>query len=658
MTVTVPFVPAARAFFARGGVLLALISGLAACGGGGGGGDNTPSTSSQSGSESSQSAGNTPTTDNGSSVAGAGATTAVTSTDAFRFLTQASFGPTEAEVQRVVTMGYDAWLNEQLAPTLLPSRTHRAILELRDRDYQYDAGSSSVRAPLTDIPNGFLTQAMTEQPQLKQRLVMAWSEILVASLADSYLGHEKNKFVGYLDVLTANCCGKYKDLLAAVAKTPAMGHYLTYLRNQKEDSKTGRTPDENFAREIMQLFSIGLYKLNLDGSIYLDPVTRKPVETYTQADIQGLAKVFTGFALDHSSGARNWNCFWSNSSCREETASAFKPMVGYPAFHSTSEKVFLGTTIPAQTTADPDASFRAAISAIASHSNVAPFISKQLIQRFVTSNPSATYVRDVATAFRDSDGDISATVRAMLLHSEARSATTRALSGYGKVREPVLRMTALLRAFSHTSDRLRASASPKETFSPARLKYYDIGWTSNPGTQLAQMSFFSPSVFNFFRPGYVPPAGTATATAGKVAPELQIHSESAEVGYVNWVMDALQYGIGAFKIYDADGRCGVVKVVDAAYPNCPVDTAQRRDVQFSFVAERTAAATPSALVTLVANRLMGGVISASLRSTVETAVASIDISRATGSAKDALLDNRTRAAIFLIMISPEFIVQK
>lgn len=656
MTVTVPFVPAARSFVTRGGVLLALISGLVACGGGGGG--NTPSTTAQTGSDAPLSAGNGVVSDGSVSPAAAAAAAAAASTDAFRFLTQATFGPSDAEVQRVVAMGYDAWLNEQLAPTLLPSRTHKTILELRDRDYQYDAGSSSVRAPLTDIPNGFLTQALTEQPQLKQRLVLAWSEIMVASLADSYLGHEKNKFAGYVDVLTANCCGKYKDLLAAVAKTPAMGHYLTYLRNQKEDSKTGRTPDENFAREIMQLFSIGLYKLNMDGTLYLDPVTKKPVETYTQADIQGLAKVFTGFALDHSSGARNWNCFWSNSSCREETASAFKPMVGYSTFHSTSEKVFLGTTIAAQTTADPEASFQAAIAAIASHPNVAPFISKQLIQRLVTSNPSAAYVRDVATAFKNSDGDINATVRAILLHSEARSATTRALSGYGKVREPVLRMTALLRAFSHTSDTFTASASPKETFSPSRLKYYDIGWTSNPGTSLAQMSFFSPSVFNFFRPGYVPPAGTATATAGKVAPELQIHSESAEVGYVNWVMEAVQYGIGAFKVYDADGKCGVVKVADVAYPNCPVDTAQRRDVQFSFVAERTAAATPATLVTLVAKRLMGGVISSSLRTAVETAVASIDIANAAGSAKDALLDNRTRAAIFLIMISPEFIVQK
>ena len=275
-----------------------------------------------------------------------------------------------------------------------------------------------------------------------------------------------------------------------------MGTYLTSIRNRKADPRTGRVPDENYAREVMQLFSIGLVELNDDGSV--KQAGGVPKETYGPADIAG-AKVFTGWS---------WACADLSNTCFGSGAlggvsdpeRSTKPMVGYPQYHAMEEKSFLGTTIAAQGTADPNASLKTALDTLYNHANVGPFIGRQLIQRFVTSNPSPAYVAAVAGAFNNNGagvrGDMKAVLKAVLLNPEARTTSDRS----GKIREPVLRLSALLRGFGYASDSGR----------------YRVGNTDNAGSSLGQTAMRSPSVFNFYRPGYVAP-GTQAAAAGLVA---------------------------------------------------------------------------------------------------------------------------------------------
>jgi uncharacterized protein (DUF1800 family) len=420
--------------------------------------------------------------------------------------------------------------------------------------------------------------------------------------------------------------GNYRDLLEAVALHPMMGLYLSHLRNQKGDPRTGRVPDENFAREIMQLFSIGLVELEADGRPRQG--AGGSVDTYSAADISGLAKVFTGFS---------WSCpEWPNNDCfyygsadgQSDPDRAFKPMRGYAQYHAREAKQFLGTTIAEQSWPDPEASLRAAIDRLAQHPNVGPFIGRQLIQRLVTSNPSPAYVRAVAGAFANNGsgvrGDMKAVVRAVLLHPEALATSDRG----GKLREPVLRMTAYLRAYPHASDTGR----------------YRVGNTDSAGSALGQSPLRSPSVFNFYRPGYVPP-GTQAAAAGLVVPEMQIAHETTTAGYVNFMRDNIASGIGIWN--------GTVNGV----------ARNRRDLQPDFTAELALADQPAALVELVNGKLARGLMSATLKAEIEQAVASITIPalNASGSNKsqvDAARRSRVNAALLLTVASPEYLVQK
>jgi uncharacterized protein (DUF1800 family) len=400
-----------------------------------------------------------------------------------------------------------------------------------------------------------------------------------------------------------------------------MGVYLSHLRNQKADARTGRVPDENYAREVMQLFSIGLVELDADGSAKTG-AGGTALETYTPADISGLARVFTGWSWACPDWPAN-NCFFSGvNNGASDPDRAFKAMLGYPQYHSTESKAFLGTTIATQATADPTASLTAALNRLNAHPNVGPFIGKQLIQRFVTSNPSPAYVSAVAGAFADNGsgvrGDMKAVLKAVLMNAEARRSTDTS----GKVREPVLRLSAFLRAFPHTSD--------SGTFK--------VGNTDNPGTSLGQTPLRSPSVFNFYRPGFVPP-GTLTATRALVAPEMQIASETSAAGYVNFMRDNISAGVGANN-------------------GAPFN---RRDIQGNYSAELALAADTAALVERVTTRLTYGSAGAAMKAEIAGAVNSITIPASNGTnqaAIDAAKRNRVNAAILLTLAAPEFVVLK
>jgi uncharacterized protein (DUF1800 family) len=569
---------------------LAAVAALTACGGGGGGGESNE----------------TPP---------AVVEKPATREEAARFLAQATFGPTEADIDRVMALGYAAWIDEQLATPR--SGTHRAHWEARDAEIK--AADATRSAGQDQVFESFWKQAVTGPDQLRQRAAYALSQIFVISLVDGNVGNDSRAVAAWLDMLADQGLGPYRTLLESVSRNPQMGIYLSHLRNQKADARTGRVPDENYAREVMQLFSIGLVELNEDGT---PRGGSSPVETYTPADISGLAKVFTGFSwacpVFPASG-----CFSGGSSGgQSDPDRGFKPMVGYPAFHATEAKTFLGTTIPAQTTADPDASLRVALDAIAAHPNVGPFIGRQLIQRLVTSNPSPPYVAAVAKSFKDSGGDMKAMLRAVLLHPEARARSDTA----GKAREPVLKLSAFLRAFGFRSD----------------SGNFRVGNTDNPGTALGQTPLRSPSVFNFYRPGYVAP-GTGGAARGLVAPELQIASETSAAGYVNYMRDNVASGVGQSN-------------------PAPLN---RRDLQGDFAAELALATDVPALVDRALAKLAyvsnGG--APALKTTIVDAVNTITIPALNGTGSnqaqvDAAKRTRVNAAILLVLASPEFNVQK
>lgn len=546
--------------------------------------------------------------------------------EAWRFLTHATFGPTDADIERVDTLGYEDWIDEQFNMT--PQVSYRRFLENRQAELKADFGAAAKAGP-NEIIEGFYTRALTDPAQLRHRLVFALSEIFVVSMANAAIADRPSYMAGYLDMLEANLNGNYRTLLESVTKSPAMGQYLTFRSNQKEDPATGRIPDENYAREVMQLFSIGLYELQANGTLALN-ANQQPKPTYGVSDIKGLAKVFTGWSNDRGSalaGVAEWKCFEVTLECFDPE-SAYKPMVAYPAYHSTSEKAFLSARIAAQGSPDPQASLKVALDTLAQHPNVAPFFSKQLIQRLVTSNPSPEYVERVAKQFLSSQGDIRQVVKAILMDAEAVGSASLDDTAAGKVREPVLRLTAILRAFRFEGPGLLASTS--------RTKTVGIINTANQTTSFGQSPYMSPSVFNYFRPGYVPPQ-SETASKGLVAPELQITNETSVTGYVNSVQSLLSNGIG-----DVQGQTGLRLVLQD---------------------QRSLASSTTQLVENITKQLLGGRVSDPLKAELTRVINTMPVpalnsDQSNGAAINAALDLRVNAAILMTAASPEFLIQK
>ncbi len=610
-----------------------------------------------------------------------GTATPPTRSEAWRFLNAASFGPSEQSIQDVSNMGYSAWIDAQFAMT--SPTTYRAYMAQRGAELKADRpGVPGVRSELNQVLEAFYTRALVEPAQLRARLVFALSEIFVISFYDMGLGVEApDMAAAFLDTLDGSLSGTYRDLLENVALSPAMGGYLTYRGNAKEDPSIGHLPDENFAREVMQLFSIGLYQLNLDGTQKLD-ANGNPIPTYKSADVKGLAKVFTGWGNYRSAGfapsATLEDCFVYSPKCRDPEG-YYHPMVTYPAYHSVTDKTFLGVTIPAQSTPSPEASLKVALDTLANHPNTAPFISKQLIQRLVTSNPSPAYVSRVATRFNATGGNIKEVVKAILLDDEARNPLIVLSSSAGKLREPVLRATALLRAFKFTSPTLTASNSPLDAAGTKRTTYVTLDVTNDPSTSLGQTPLYAPSVFNFFRPGYTPPNPGSTTPVTHVAPEMQLVSESSVTGYANYIMDVLPYGIGPGVLVDADGQCGIYtsttqnyiqaldpkvaanKAIQTAAAACQLDTGYSRDMHFDFTEQRSLAYDGATLVQHIADRLLGGDITDPLKKAILTVLDTMpvpapDATQSNGAAINDALDQRVRAAILLVAVSPEFLV--
>jgi uncharacterized protein (DUF1800 family) len=508
--------------------------------------------------------------------------TPITDQQAARFLAQASMGATRAHISRVKTVGFEAWLDEQMA---LPADTSRW-------DWLLTAGFGA--ATNMNSQAGFdaaMWRKLIAAPDtLRQRITLALSECLVVGIDGlNNGGWRAFTAAGYADLLEANAFGNYRSLLQQVSSSPAMAIYLTFRGNTKANATRGSLPDENYARELLQLFTIGLTELNIDGSPKLTGGAAR--DSYAQADITGLARVFTG-----------WD--WDRSTSTADNPQQFQrqPLVQVATRYETGAKTFLGSTIAAGTEAT--ACLAQALDIIFAHANLAPFVSRQLIQRLVTSNPSAAYVGRVASAFKQSQGDMKVLIKAVLLDDEARNDAGLANPQFGKLREPILRFAAWARAFN--------ASSPSNAWA--------IPNTTDPGTRLGQAPGRSASVFNFFRPGYVPP-NSAIGAQALVAPEFQITNESSVVGYINFMQRAVS-GLG---IGDVRADYG------SLLPLVP-DTA--------------------ALLNELNTVLAAGQLSEATLALLKGALDSIAVTTDTGK------NNRLYAALTLVLASPEFIAQK
>jgi uncharacterized protein (DUF1800 family) len=440
--------------------------------------------------------------------------------DATRFLTQATFGLRSLdEVTALQVEGLQAWLWRQFNASCV---VHTSYLDLqRNRDGDKEASEELSYEAVW-------RQWLFEDGQLRARVAFALSEIFVISnIAPDIRPYAMSS---YMDTLNRHAFGNYRELLKAVTLHPAMGYYLNMLQSQREDTGNGVRPNENYAREVLQLFSIGLVKLNANGSTQMD-AQGKAIPTYGEAEVKGFARAFTGWSFG-GEGNANPNLFWDAK--YDDDKNWVTPMLAFKDEHEPGTKRLLdGKVLPAGQT--PEKDMNDALDNIFQHPNVAPFICRQLIQRLVTSNPSGAYIARVGDVFNNNGqgvrGDLGAVVRAILLDAEARGDDAPRRSNYGKQREPVIRLANVLRAFNAST--------------PSPLGRTELHYLDSPEDGLGQSPLLAPSVFNFFSPNYRPAGGLAQA--GLVAPEFQITTETSIVSCFNTFASVLAeegYGWG------------------------------------------------------------------------------------------------------------------
>ena len=584
----------------RWAATLAASAALAACGGGGG--DGTVGAPSGPG----------PSTGGGTYRA------ATTDQEAARFLLQAQFSASTADIAALRATTYADWLDSQFnAPASLSGwdwLNQRGYADISKDTAYYD----------NSYPADYMVwyQLMKSPDGLRKRVALALSEICVVSTSGVDVSWRSHAMAWYWDQLVNNAFGNYRSVLQDVTLNAAMGYYLNTRGNQKENTATGRQPDENYAREVMQLMSIGLAELHPDGSPKRDSAG-KPIDSYTLSDVSNLARVFTGYDYDQSQNTPS--AVPGTTRTVPSPTFARLPMALTASRHSTLAATFLGTTVPANT-AGP-AALKIALDALFNHANVGPFIGKQLIQRLVTSNPSPAYVARVAAAFNNNGagvrGDMRAVIRAILLDDEARAPAALTAPGFGKLREPMLRLVQWGRTFGLES----AKGSWK------------IGDLSDPGSRLGQSPLRSPSVFNFFRPGYVPPS-TALAAGGAVAPEFQLVNESSVGGYLNYMQGVIRNGL---------------YVNAPELPNNASTSGNGYDLKASYASELALATDADALVARINLLMCAGQLS---NATTQLIADALKATPVTAASTDSTKLDRVAAAIFLVMASAEYLVQK
>ena len=588
---------------------------LTACGGGGGGGTSNPAPSSGT---TNPPVTNTPEPEPTFFELAQDAA----AIDGARFLMQASFGVTQMALLDLRSDDYDfeAWLNNQMVVPQsqildgLDERMRAAGLNPLDKsDLELDWYK---RTLLSDV---LWETFVYGEDQLRQRMAFALSQIFVISDISDALFNDTRGVANYHDLLAKNALGNYRELLKDVTLNPMMGEYLSMVRNEKADSARNIRPDENYAREMMQLFTIGLVMLNDDGTVQLDDQGRS-IPTYDQDIIKAFARVFTGWMYGDAPQWYWWE--WL-------TSSEVRPMKAFEDFHDTDPKTLLnGQVVPGGQTARQD--LDAALDNVFAHPNVAPFISKQLIQRLVTSNPSPAYVARVAAVFNNNGqgvkGDLAAVAKAILLDPEARAPLDQQAPNFGKLKEPVLKFTALMRAFDV------AAYQPLTADGSATRNTIRFFW---PGFDYGQRPYGSPSVFNFYRPDYHP--ANAFESDATVAPEFQILNEKNITAASNWA------GAIIFNSYDflregCEENLTFDNGVGCLYPD--------------FAQEIELASDTDQLMAHLNLLLMSGQMSADTDAIVAEHIDTFD----TVAEQERLY--RVAEAVYLLWMSPEYAIQR
>lgn len=511
-----------------------------------------------------------------------------TSGKASRFLQQTTFGATTDSINRVVDMGFEGWIDWQIS---LSISKHTAYYNR----FNYDPDKT-----WSLYVDAWWHRSLKAEDQLRQRVAFALSEIwVVGQNGVSSGGVDGNKSLSnYYDILLQHSFGNYRDLMQDVTLSPVMGEYLSMLRNRKPDLEKNIRPDENYAREFMQLFTVGLVELNLDGTPKLDS-QGNTIPTYDQQDIEGLAHVFTGWTWQNAE--KFW--WWG------ENRDLISPMKAFPDYHAEGEKrIISGGIIPAGQT--PEQDLTQALDHIFNHPNVGPFVAKQLIQKLVTSNPSPQYVERVAARFNDNGsgvrGDMKTVLKAILLDNEAITGVANHGKPFGKLKEPILKLSAFWRAFNANTG--------SGTF--------EFRWVEN---DFAQGPLKSPSVFNFFSPSYQP-AG-ALKDADILAPEFEIHTEGTMAKMTNHL----------------HWRSVSMNNFERASPDA-------KDIMVNYNRERDLARTSdNELIEHLNTLLLAGSMSDHMKTVLADYLATIDADNP---------ERKAVEAVALVITSPEFAVQR
>lgn len=577
---------------------------------------------------------------------------------ASRFLSQATLGPTFQEIGNLQNQGIEAWLDAQLA---LPRQFNLTQYVRGLHQYAFDSLHAANPGEYSTLDDVFVDdwvfdvawfQAnMTAADRLRWRVSLALSEIFVTSRISAF-DNNPYALASYYDMLNNNAFGNYRSLIDSISYHPAMAVYLTYMNNHATDTlatypgsptKKQVFPDENYAREIMQLFSIGLYKLNNNGTEMRDAGNHL-IPTYNNNDIAGLAKVFTGLSWSHSrylgdnnnvndlSYTKRLKFFPMDSSDKYIRSWITNPANWRIVYgHEPGTKSFLGQTIPSRPVQQGEEDIQDALNIIFNHPNVGPFIARRLIQHLVTSNPSPEFIDRVATVFNNNGqsirGDLKAVVRAILLDPEARDCCAeKETNVYGHLRSPFLRYMNIVKGLN-----LHA------TNGVYRNVMYDLY------DRIEQKPLNSPSVFNFYQPGYVPDG--PVQAAGKVAPEFQTLNSLSFANYMNavhrWVIsnDPLEFwGLFSNETYKPD-----------------------QEPRFDLTSEIPLAKTNRLREFLDKYNLIlaQGRVKPENMSIIENVLKSMPMDYETNGDPDpTLADRKLRMGIFLILISPDYLINR
>lgn len=559
---------------------------------------------------------------------GAGAAPTTAQADAARLLMQATFGPTESEINRVVSLGADAWITDQFnRPASSHLATHQAIHNELAPHLGGNADDLACRfsyACQLSRHDTWWQIGVRGDDQLRQRVAFALSQFFVISEVSDNVGYSQQAISDYYDTLAVHGLGNFRTLLEEVTLHPLMGRYLGMLQNEKADPRTNTEPDENFAREVMQLFSIGLVELNIDGTPKLD-TNGNTIPTYDNTRITNLARALTGWNFSNATSWWNWEDDVKLPGLISNMTT-WRTAQG-EIYHDTGAKTLLGgTAVPAGGTAAAD--LRIALDNLFNHPNVGPFLARHLIQRLVTSNPSPAYVRRVAERFNNNGGgvrgDMRAVVRAVLMDPEARDAAQAQQYGYGKVKEPMLRFSAVLRAFNAEG---QAVATTGGATTRGLLRNRGIG------IDMSQSIMGSPSVFNFYRPNFMPTG--ELRQRGLMAPELQILNEAVAVSSINHFHGRL------WQTDNADTTIATTTTDPRFY------TTRYR---FNLTTEKALAVAPEKLVDRMNLLLMGGRMPADMRNILIASTYATPMNDGGG--------DRVEDLIFLIASSSQFATQR